>query len=438
MVIPHTPPSEPRQMSKLFVFWRLKTASTSLISDAVMFLGGALVAFLLLWSLWSFTNPSSSPSSNPIASHNPTKPDTPIRTDPSTFYDDPDLSYSVETEVRNWDEKRRQWLARNPSFSGPTDRVLMVSGSQPGPCKNHNGDYFLLRMFKNKVDYCRIHGYDIFYNNVLLHPKMFGYWAKYAAIRAAMVAHPEAEWIWWVDSDAAITDMDFKLPLDKYRDHNLVVHGWPHLVYEKRSWTGLNAGVLLIRNCQWSMDLLARWVKFGPQGPDYEKWGEVLRSMFKDKLYPESDDQTALAYLLVEEKDKWGDKIYMESEYYLEGYWVDIVGTLGDVAEEYRVAERRELRLRRRHAEKGGEWYGGQWEEYMKGVEGWKRRPFITHFTGCEPCSGKHNENYRAEDCWNGMIRALNFADDQVLRNFGYFRPDLSNSSLVQPLEAFD
>ncbi|KAF8650828.1 hypothetical protein HU200_063735 [Digitaria exilis] len=48
------------------------------------------------------------------------------------------------------------------------------------------------------------------------------------SVRAAMVAHPEAE---WVDSDAVFTDMDFSLPLDT-----------------KKSWLGINAGVFLIRN----------------------------------------------------------------------------------------------------------------------------------------------------------------------------------------------
>ncbi|ONH99870.1 hypothetical protein PRUPE_6G054700 [Prunus persica] len=48
--------------------------------------------------------------------------------------------------------------------------------------------------------------------------------------------------------------MEFKLLLDRYKNHNLVVHDWAHLVMETHSWTGLNAGVFLIRNCQWTMD----------------------------------------------------------------------------------------------------------------------------------------------------------------------------------------
>ena len=54
-----------------------------------------------------------------------------------------------------------------------------------------------------------------------------------------------------VDSDTVFTDMDFNLPLDRYKDHNLVVDGWPG-DREKWSWSGLNACVLPFRNCQWS------------------------------------------------------------------------------------------------------------------------------------------------------------------------------------------
>ena len=62
------------------------------------------------------------------------------------------------------------------------------------------------------------------------------------------------------------------------------------------------------------------------------------------------------------------------------------------------------------------------------------RRPFITHFTGCQPCSGKHNQMYSGESCWDGMQKALNFADNQVLRSFGFEHPDLLDSASVLPL----
>lgn len=413
-------------------------SSSIFLSDGFLFLGGAFSALLLVWGFSSFTNPipndnlTLKPHKNNVVSYS--TPD--LRFDPpdQTFYDDPEMEYTMTTKIDDWDEKREEWLKHHPSFSaGAKERVLMVTGSQPSPCKNPIGDHLLLRFFKNKVDYSRIHGYDIFYNNALLHPKMFAYWAKYPVVKAAMMAHPEAEWIWWVDSDALFTDMDFKLPLKRYKDHNLVVHGWPHLIHEKRSWTGLNAGVFLIRNCQWSLDFMEAWAGMGPQSPDYEEWGKTLRSTFKDKFFPESDDQTGLAYLIAIEKEKWADKIYLEGEYYFEGYWEEIVGTFSNISKKYEDIEKVEPKLRRRHAEKVSEAYGVIREEYLKdagyGKGSW-RRPFVTHFTGCQPCSGKYNEMYTADACWNGMKKALNFADNQVIRKFGFVHKDIGDNGV--------
>ncbi|PIN16925.1 Subunit of Golgi mannosyltransferase complex [Handroanthus impetiginosus] len=369
---------------------RIKSPSS--LSDGILFVGGALVAFLVVWALWSFFSPSPVPAPGFSTAHFPDNTldtstaaaaataaaatDTSsascadssgpnLRHDPPgrNFYDDPGLSYTIDTPpVKNWDEKRKEWLKQHPSFAaGAEDRILMVTGSQATPCKNPIGDYLLLKLFKNKVDYCRRHGIDIFYNNVLFQPKMFSFWAKTPTVKAAMLAHPEAEWIWWVDSDAAVTDMDFKLPLDRYKDHNLVIHGWPHLIYEKKSWTSINAGVFLIRNCQWAMDFMDVWASMGPQAPGYDKWGEILSTTFKDKIFPESDDQSGLIYLLLEEKEKWGNKIYVEAEYYFEGYWMEIVGTFDNITGEYMKIENEVPELRRRHAEKVSESYARVW-----------------------------------------------------------------------------
>ncbi|XP_077233855.1 galactomannan galactosyltransferase 1-like [Tasmannia lanceolata] len=445
MVSPHESsfPLQPISMAKS----NPNRPKSSCLSDTLLFIAGAMVALLLFWAIYSSLNPNL--TQNPSLSSIPTKTNTPnfedsllncpsgaqdlqLNKDPSpNFYDDPNLSYSIEKPMKNWDEKRRNWLRQNPSFAaGSRERVVLVSGSQAGPCRNPIGDHLLLRFFKNKVDYCRIHGYDFFYNNALFHPKMFTFWAKIPVIRAAMIAHPEAEWVWWVDSDAAFTDMEFKLPLEKYRDHNLIVHGWTNLIYEKRSWTGLNAGVFLIRNCQWSMDFMDVWASMGPQTTEYDQWGKTQKTLFKDKFFKESDDQTGLAYLLVKEKERWGKKIFLESDYYFEGYWEEIVGTLQNITNKYLEIEKGVAGLRRRHAEKVSEYYGEMREEYVRGwgsLRGSYRRPFITHFTGCQPCSGVHNTEYSSKSCWDGMQKALNFADNQVLRSFGFVHKDLDS-----------
>ncbi|XP_054808065.1 glycosyltransferase 6-like [Prosopis cineraria] len=404
-------------------------------SHGLLLLSATLFVLLLIWTLSSnrfhlarflhsyLTDPIDKTISNGV-------PDSPDK----TFYDDPELSYSIEKPLKNWDEKRRKWLQLHPSLAaGAQDRILLVTGSQPSPCKNRIGDHLLLRAFKNKVDYCRIHGHVILYNNLYLHPKMDSYWAKIPIIRASMLAHPEVEWIWWVDADAIFTDMEFKLPIEKYRNHNMVVHGWPKMVYgdkHNKSWTGLNAGLLLLRNCQWSMDLMKEWAKMGPISAHYEKWGKILKSAFKDKPFPLPDDQSSLIYLLFTERERWEEKTYLEWEYDLEAYWVGVVEGYEEVGEEYKEMEEEEKGLRRRHSEKESAWYGRQREDYMKRKGVKKRRAFMTHFTGCQPCSGDHNPSYDGEKCWKEMERALNFGDNQVIRNYGYIHNDLHTSSV--------
>lgn len=242
-----------------------------------------------------------------------------------------------------------------------------------------------------------------------------------------------------MDADAVFTDMEFKLPFDRYKDHNLVVHGWPNMVYDEsdnKSWTGLNTGSYLIRNCQWSMELLDHWAKMGPMTSNYEKWGKVLKSMFKDKPFALPDDQSSLIYVLYRERRKWGGKAYLEGGYDLEGYWIANLGRFEGINSGYNKIEEEVKALRRRHAEKLSLWYGELREHYLKekrwGPLSRGRRPFVTHFTGCQPCNGNHNPSYDGDTCWKEMERALNFADNQVLRNYGFVRKDLTSSSVYE------
>ncbi|KAE9449588.1 hypothetical protein C3L33_18506, partial [Rhododendron williamsianum] len=236
-----------------------------------------------------------------------------------TFYDDPTLSYEIGNPGKNWDEKRREWLKHHPSFAtGVEDRVFVLTGSQPSPCKNPIGDHLNLRLFKNKVDYCRIHGYDIFYNNALCTRK------------------------WSI----VFTDMDFKLPLDKYKDYNFVVHGWSYMVYEKKSWGGVNAGIsgLVTKNTRILMTI-----------------GSV--------------------YLLLKGKETWGNKIYIESEYELNGYWGSFVDSFDNISDSYARIEKGVAELQRRHAEKVSEHYATVMREAiisLGGDGGGAKRPFIT------------------------------------------------------------
>lgn len=227
---------------------------------------------------------------------------------------------------------------------------------------------------------------------------MAGFWAKLPLLRKLMLSHPEVEWIWWMDSDAMFTDMVFELPIDKYKDYNAVFHGWDELVYNKKTWIGLNTGSFLLRNCQWSLDLLDAWAPMGPKGKIREAAGKVLTNFLEGRPVFEADDQSALIYLLIKQRATWGSKVFLESAYYLHGYWAILVDK-----------------------------YEEMMEKYHPGL-GDDRWPFVTHFVGCKPC-GKGGD-YTAKRCLQQMERAFNFADNQVLQMYGFHHKHLGTAKV--------
>lgn len=311
---------------------------------------------------------------------------------------DSDKPYSLGPKILDWDQKRAEWLNENPKFPnfvGPDKpRVLLVTGSSPKPCENRVGDHYLLKSIKNKIDYCRLHGIDIFYNMALLDAEMAGFWAKLPLIRKLLVSQPEIEFLWWMDSDAMFTDMAFEVPWEKYKDYNLVMHGWKEMVYDQRNWIGLNTGSFFIRNCQWSLDLLDAWAPMGPKGKIRDEAGKLLAKELKGRPVFEADDQSAMVYLLATQRDKWGDKVYLENAYYLHGYWEILVDRYEEMIEKY-------------HAGLGDD-----------------RWPLVTHFVGCKPC-GKAGD-YPVGRCLKQMDRAFNFGDDQILQIYGYAHTSLA------------
>ncbi|CAK7322819.1 unnamed protein product [Dovyalis caffra] len=328
----------------------------------------------------------------------------------------PNVTYALGPKIFNWDQERKVWLTQNPEFPNFVNdkpRILLLTGSPPSPCDNPIGDHYLLKAIKNKIDYCRIHGIEIVYNMAHLDKELAGYWAKLPMIRRLMLSHPEIEWIWWMDSDAMFTDMVFEIPLSKYDKHNLVIHGYPDLLFEQKEWIALNTGSFLLRNCQWSLDLLDAWAPMGPKGAIRDEAGKILTANLKGRPAFEADDQSALIYLLLSQKDQWMDKVYIENQYFLHGYWVGLVDRYEEMMDKY-------------HPGLGDE-----------------RWPFVTHFVGCKPC-GSYGD-YSVERCLRSMERAFNFADNQVLKLYGFNHRGLLSPKIkrirnetVTPLEYVD
>lgn len=328
----------------------------------------------------------------------------------------PNVTFTFGPKISNWDDQRTQWMRSNPNYPNRVNgkpRILLVSGSPPNPCDNPLGDHYLLKSIKNKIDYCRLHGIEILYNMAYLDKDLSGYWSKLPLIRRLMLSHPEIEWIWWMDSDALFTDMVFEIPVEKYENHNMVIHGYPDLLYEKKSWIALNTGSVLFRNCQWTLDLLDTWAPMGPQGPTRDEAGRIVTEFLSGRPSFEADDQSALIYLLITQKDVWMDKVFVENSYYLHGFWTGLVDKYEEMAEKY-------------HPGLGDE-----------------RWPFVTHFVGCKPCGSY--ADYPVEKCLKSMERAFNFADNQVLKLYGFRHRGLLSPNIkrtrnetIAPLEYVD
>ncbi|BFI14560.1 xyloglucan 6-xylosyltransferase [Marchantia polymorpha subsp. ruderalis] len=324
--------------------------------------------------------------------------------DPVKYFDPETVHHTLGEHISDWDEQRAAFMAKNKGANQTNSgkaRTLLVSGSQPKPCDNPMGDYFLLKNLKNKVDYCRLHDIDIFYNMAHMDLKMSGFWAKLPLLRKLLLSHPDVEWIWWMDSDAFFTDMKFELPMENYENYNMVVHGWYNMIYEKKSWIGLNTGSFLIRNCQWTLDILDAWAPFGPNGKPRTEAGKLFTKYLQGRPEFEADDQSALIYLLLSQREKWSEKTYLESSFFLHGYWVILVENFEKMMDKY-------------HPGLGDE-----------------RWPFVTHFVGCKPCHGSSGD-YSAERCAKQMERAFNFADNQVLEAYGYVHPNLHTTAVTK------
>ncbi|KAI3451908.1 hypothetical protein Pfo_008573 [Paulownia fortunei] len=125
----------------------LQTKSASTFPRDRTLYVAAVGAILIFCALWTFTDPW--PSFSSMLSKPNTKycPKVPID---RTFYDDPETRYTIDKPMINWDEKRRDWFKHHPTFASGNG-VLVVTGSQPSPCKNPFGDHLLLSGEHNPV-----------------------------------------------------------------------------------------------------------------------------------------------------------------------------------------------------------------------------------------------------------------------------------------------
>eukprot|EP00245_Coleochaete_scutata_P018185 TRINITY_DN9313_c0_g3_i1.p1 TRINITY_DN9313_c0_g3~~TRINITY_DN9313_c0_g3_i1.p1 ORF type:complete len:440 (+),score=85.52 TRINITY_DN9313_c0_g3_i1:112-1431(+) len=285
-------------------------------------------------------------------------------------------------------------------------KMMIVTAEEPDTCPLVGGDKMFMKAFKNKVDYCRIRGYcQVWYSLEFWDPNMDMFWRKGPILKPLMEKHKDIEWFMWMDSDALFTDMAFDIPLDEYDQAglNIIFPGAETQVYDKADWLGVNAGIFVMRNCDFSMEFLDMWMELGRRENRVPN-GKIISEEIPGRPQDwEADDQGALVYLLRKHRDEWSGLVKLEESYRLHGYWSMLVDSMDDW------------------------WKNGNQPCEKEGCP--ERWPFITHFCGCKLCFGKYATDL--DKCLATFNIAYHFADNQVLHHYGMEHINLNSSAVV-------
>jgi len=293
-------------------------------------------------------------------------------------------------------------------------RVLLVTAEQPTECSTATAQWLNGRAMRNRLHYVQRHGWKLYWCTDTVDPNYAGIkenpmWNKPVLLSKLLESNVTngIEWLFWIDSDAIFMDMDFDLPLDEYEQlgYSLVLWGETRMVDEAApSYFGLNAGVLLLRNNEWTRTFLRRILD---AGEDIEGstalQGNVLKGMC-DRAYDcVVSDQSTIVYMLSQEPDKWRNQTLLEKRFTLNGHWAEYYGHLQSGS----------LKL------KDSIWRSD-------------RVPFIMHFAGCQLCSGRTDAHYaNRDDCRDAMAQALTHAEDWSLSKLGLRHANLTSMEVV-------
>lgn len=164
------------------------------------------------------------------------------------------------------------------------DKVVLLSAS------NNNSEWeqhMLDRSRLNRQEYCNMHGYKCLFMNLddLKEDKDHIVWSKIRAIEQAFTLEPQAEWVWWMDTDVLVMNPYIELGAHLLSDRALterLTYGRPirspdgsfegsyyfskgeieanniHLLITQ-DFYGINAGSFFLRRSQFSKFLLDIW-----------------------------------------------------------------------------------------------------------------------------------------------------------------------------------
>jgi hypothetical protein len=160
---------------------------------------------------------------------------------------------------------RRHAAAGASATAACPPRIAIVVLAKPNQDANSDlaktAENLLWASVANKRAYADHHNYGLYVVPAPLQTlRTRAVWDKLAAMQAVFAAHPEHEWVWMLDLDTFVVNLDrhvedvVALAEHQQRAHNRTVD-----LMIARDCNGINAGSMLLRRSAWTARLLERW-----------------------------------------------------------------------------------------------------------------------------------------------------------------------------------
>lgn len=99
----------------------------------------------------------------------------------------------------------------------------------------------------NKQEYCRRHSYKLFAKTDNFNSAIPAQFEKPRFILEVLNSNPDLDWIWWLDTDALITN--FSKTIEEFCDNNFdIVIGTEVYNWQLSDFSGINNGSFFIKN----------------------------------------------------------------------------------------------------------------------------------------------------------------------------------------------
>ena len=186
------------------------------------------------------------------------------------------------TETLNLNKQLLNIKLLNPSIVYPNIAIIQLGNKKPG-----DKEYEVYaESRKNKKDYANKHNYTVFADEPSDSSRHV-YWYKFISIQKAFNITRPDDWIWLVDSDTIVTNMNIEINRLAYHATKLNYH-----IILTKSCGDINGGSILYRNSPLTLNFVRdAWNTMGKEVDIHDEWRDQravivtsAKSAYKDSI----------------------------------------------------------------------------------------------------------------------------------------------------------